>query len=158
MCDPRDEATDIENLRQIAGKVKDILGPISGVLVVQDDWFEESPQVKLQIDPDRANLAGITIRDVAASATAGIGGVVITTLREGNRQIPVVVRLLPQERARLAAVEDLYVYSSQGPQKIPLRSVPSITNEMVTERFSARHFRTIGVHAFPQPGIMPSEI
>jgi multidrug efflux pump subunit AcrB len=50
--------------------------------VVEDDWFAESPEVKLRIDPDRANLAGVTNRDVAASATAAMSGTTVTTLRE----------------------------------------------------------------------------
>jgi multidrug efflux pump subunit AcrB len=68
--DPKDEPADISNLRMLAEGVEEILQPVPGVQVVQDDWFAESPEVKLQIDPDRANLAGITNRDVAASTTA----------------------------------------------------------------------------------------
>jgi len=157
--DPNQESADNENLRRLAGRVQDILRPISGVQVVQNDWFQESPEVKLKIDPDRANLAGITNRDVAASTTAAMSGTPVTTLREGNQQIPVIARLRPQERAQLSDVENLYVYSSQGLQKVPLRTVSSVANEMVTERIRRQeHFRTIGVHAFPQPGVLPSEI
>lgn len=157
--DPTQEPADNERLRMLAGRVQDILRPIRGVQVVQNDWFQESPEVKLKIDPDRANLAGITNRDVAASTTAAMSGATVTTLREGNLQIPVIARLRPQERAQLSDVENLYVYSSQGSQKVPLRTVSSVANEMVTERIRRQeHFRTIGVHVFPQPGVLPSEI
>ena len=157
--DPSQESADNEHLRMFAGRVQDILQSIRGVQVVQNDWFQESPEVKLKIDPDRANLAGITNRDVAASTTAAMSGATVTTLREGNQQIPVIARLRPQERAQLSDVENLYVYSSQGSQKVPLRSVSSVANEMVTERIRRQeHFRTIGVHAFPQPGVLASEI
>ena len=33
---------------------------------VRDDWGAETFAVKLQVDPDRANLAGITNQDVSA--------------------------------------------------------------------------------------------
>ncbi len=72
--DPNQEPADNENLRRLAGRVQDILRPIRGVQVVQNDWFQESPEVKLKIDPDRANLAGITSRDIAASTTAAMTG------------------------------------------------------------------------------------
>jgi multidrug efflux pump subunit AcrB len=157
--DPNREPADTEVLRSMAMQVERILRPIPGVEVVQDDWFAESPEVKLQIDADRANLAGVTNRDVAASATAAISGTTVTTLREGNQQIPVVARLRPTERAQLSDVQNLYVYSSQGPQKVPLRSVSSIVNQMTTERIRRlEHFRTIGVHAFPTPGVLSSEV
>src|SRR5580658_5019377 len=97
--DPIREPQDNNNLRRLAGNVQDILRVAPGVEVVQNDWFEESPEVKLIIDPDRANLAGITNRDVANSATAAINGNTVTALREGNQQIPVIVRLQATDRA-----------------------------------------------------------
>ena len=113
----------------------------------------------LAVLPDRANLAGVTNRDVAASATAAMSGTTLTTLQQGNQQIPVIARLRAAERAQLSDVKNLYVYSSQGAQKIPLRSVSSVVNEMTTERIRRQeHFRTIGVHAFPVPGVLSSEV
>jgi multidrug efflux pump subunit AcrB len=157
--DPRQEPEDNNNLRRLAGKVQDILREARGVQVVQNDWFEESPEVKLKIDPDRANLAGITNRDVANSATAAINGNTVTALREGNQQIPVIVRLQATDRAQLSDVENLYVFSSQSQTSLPLRSISSVENKMETERIRRQeHFRTIGVHAFPQPGVLPSEV
>lgn len=157
--DPKDEGKDIEQLRRLAGLAEDILRAIPGVEVVKNDWFAESLTVKLKIDPDRANLAGITNRDVASSTAAAISGVTVTSLREGNQQIPVIARLFPQERGQLSDIENLYVYSSTGQQKLPLRAVSTLQSEMETERIRRQeHFRTIGVHAYPQPGILPSEI
>ena len=157
--DPKDEPEDVETLRKLAGTVEDIFRPIPGVHVVQNDWFPESPEVKLKVDPDRANLAGITNSDVAASANTAMQGTTVSTLREGNQQIPVIARLTALERGQLSDVQNLYVYSSQGSQKVPLRTVSSVVNKMMTERIRRQeHFRTIGVHAFPQAGVLASEI
>jgi multidrug efflux pump subunit AcrB len=157
--DPKDEPEDIRMLRQLAAQVQNILRPIPGVQTVQNDWFGESPEVKLLVDADRANLAGVTNRDVATSTEAATSGTTVTVFRQGNQQIPVVARLLPQERAQLSDVENLYVYSSQGQAKIPLRSVSKIENELETVRIRRQeHFRTIGVHAFGQAGVLSSEI
>jgi multidrug efflux pump subunit AcrB len=155
--DPKQEPEDNDNLRRLAGSVQDILRAARGVEVVQNDWFNESPVVKLKIDPDRANLAGMTNRDVAGSTTAAINGSTVTSLREGNLQIPVVVRLRSSERAQLSDVENLYVFSSQTGEKLPLRAISGIQNAMETERIRRQeHFRTIGVHAYPAPGVLPS--
>jgi multidrug efflux pump subunit AcrB len=157
--DPKDEAVDNQNLRRLAGQLRDLLLPVPGMQVVQDDWFAESPEVRLEIDADRANLAGITNRDVASSTAAAISGTTVTSLREGNQQIPVIARLLPQDRAQLSDIENLYVYSSSGQQKVPLRSVSRIRNELETERIRRQeHFRMIRVNAYPQPGVLPSEL
>jgi multidrug efflux pump subunit AcrB len=157
--DPKDETEDMLALRKLAGDVQDVLREVPGVQVAQNDWFAESPEVKLTVDTDRANLAGVTNRDVAASTSAAISGATVTTLRVGDRQIPVVARLLPQERAQFSDIENLYVYSSTSSQKVPLRAVSSIRNELETARIRRQeHFRTIGVHAWPQPGVLPSEL
>ena len=157
--DPADEPADIENLRRLAGQVEEMLRATPGVQTVQNDWFAESPAVRLEISPDRANLAGVTNRDVANSTSAAISGTTVTALREGDNQIPVVARLIPQQRAQLSDLRDLYVYPASGPQKVPLRSVASLQTGLRTERIRRQeHFRTIGVHAWPQPGVLSSEI
>jgi multidrug efflux pump len=83
----------------------------------------------------------------------------VTVLREGDKQIPVVTRLRMEERAQLADVQDLYVYSSQGPQKAPLRQVSSVDHEMQIETIRRRNqFRTITVGCMPEAGHLPSEV
>ena len=126
---------------------------------MQNDWEAESAKIKLKIDPDRANLAGITNSDVASSSTTAISGDTVTTLREGDKQIPVVTRLRIDERAQLSDVQNLYVYSSQGTQKIPLVSISNIEHSMDTERIvRLEHFRTISVRCFPTAGRLSSEV
>src|SRR5262249_8233643 len=63
------------------------------------------------------------------------------------------------ERAQPADIQNLYVYSSQGPQKVPLRQVSSITYDMRIEKLRRRNqFRTITVSAIPTNGTMASEV
>src|SRR3989454_10461148 len=83
------------------------------IAVLRDDWAPDSPQVKIEIDPDRANLVGITNADVANSSAAAISGTSVGTFKEGDKSIPIVARLRPQDRAQLSQIKSLYVYSSQ---------------------------------------------
>ena len=150
---------DMAALRQEAEKVKNILRATPYAQRVRDDWGEENFTVKLQTDSDRANVAGITNLDVAASSATGINGSQVTVLREGDKQIPIVARLRMEERARLADVQNLYVYSTQGSQKVPLRQVSSVEYGMQTEKVRRRNqFRTITVSCMAEPGHLPSEI
>lgn len=156
---PQQEQEQIRTLRALAEQVKDIFRSIPEAARFRDDWGEESFVVKLQVDPDRANLAGVTNLDVANSSTAGISGKQVATLREGNKQIPVLTRLRLEERAQLSDIQNLYVYSSENTNKIPLLEVSSIQANMETERIHRReHFRTITVWGFPIPGALPSQV
>jgi multidrug efflux pump subunit AcrB len=115
--------------------------------------------MQLKIDPDRANLAGITNLDVAHSSGGGINGQQVTVLREGDKQIPITARLRPNERAQLSDVWNVYVYSSSGSQKVPLGQVSQIDYSLQDEVIRRRNqFRTITVSATPQDGVLASEV
>lgn len=145
-------------LRGLARQVEDIFRAVPVASRIRNDWDEESLTVKLAIDPDRANLSGVTNLDVANSSTAAMSGVVMTTLREGNKQIPVVARLRMEERGQLSDVQNLYVYASQGSQKVPLMQISSIERAMETQRIRRReHFRTIAIQVYPATGSLASE-
>ncbi len=157
--DAKDEATDVQTLRGIATQAMDVLRQSPGIAVMRDDWSPDSPQVKIQIDPNRANVVGITNADVANSTAAAISGAPVGLLREGNRSIPIVARLRAQERAQLGQIQNLYVYSSQQNTRVPLLSVAMVRNVLETGKIRRReHFRTISVLCFPAPGVLASEI
>lgn len=126
---------------------------------VQDDWGAQSFAVDVAIDPDRATMAGLTNIDVATSTAIGLNGLELTALSEGNRRIPVIARLRMEERSRLADLENLYVYSLQGTQKVPLRQIATLSTGMRPEKINRRgQFRTITVGAFPKQGVLTSEV
>jgi multidrug efflux pump subunit AcrB len=157
--DVKDEGADIQTLRAIARQAMNVLDQSPGIAVMRDDWSPESPQVRIQIDPDRANVVGITNADVANSTAAAITGAPVGLLREGNKSIPIVARLRGQERAQLGQIENLYVYSSQQTTRVPLLSVATVRNILETGRIRRReHFRTISVLCFPAPGVLASEV
>lgn len=156
---PLQQEEDIAQLRTLAEQAKAIFRSVSTAGSVRDDWFAESFVVRLQVDPDRANLAGISNIDVAGSSAAGINGTELTVLREGNRQIPVIARLRPEERAQLSDLQNLYVYATEDNNKVPLLSVASLQYRLETQRIVRRdHFRTITVACFPVPGELPSTV
>src|SRR5712675_2471617 len=157
--DVKDEAADIQTLRGIATQAMNIVRRSPGVAVLRDDWAPDSSQVKIEIDPDRANVVGATTADVANSSAAAISGAFVGLLKEGNKSIPIVARLRGSERAQLGQIENLYVYSSQQNTRVPLLSVATVRNILETGRIRRReHFRTISVLCFPVPGVLASEI
>src|SRR5262249_14848748 len=150
---------DIPTLRAYAEQVKTVFSRMPKAEGVRDDWGAESFSVKLLTDADRANLAGLTNMDVAAASAAGMNGRKVTTLREGYKQIPVMARLRMPERAQLADIQNLYVYSTQGSQKVPLRQVSSPAYDIRTEKLRRRNqFRPITISAIPAAGTLASEV
>jgi multidrug efflux pump subunit AcrB len=157
--DARNQAGDIRALRQIARQVQDIVAQARGIAVLRDDWFPANVQQRIQIDPDRANVAGITNADVAESSATAMSGTTVGIFKEGNKNIPIVARLRMEERAQLADIKNLYVYSSQTNNRVPLLTVAMVGNSLETGRIRRReHFRTISILCYPQPGVLASEV
>src|SRR5262249_28010403 len=148
---------DIAELRAIAEEMKAIMRRVPFLQSVRDDWGADSFAVTVDVDTDKAYLAGVTNLDVAQSSAAALSGSRVGSLREGNRTIPIVARLRAGERAQLSDVQNLYVSSHTG-DRVPLEQVSTVSYEMRTERIRRRdHFRTITVGAFTTPGRLPSE-
>jgi len=156
---PEQEAGSIQNLREVASQVEEILRASPHADHVRTDWQAAQPMATLEVDADRANLAGITNSDVAQSSAAAVSGQTVTTLREGDKQIPVVARALMEERAQLSDLNNLYVFSSQQTSKVPIAQLATAGVQMREGRIvRLEHFRTISVQAFPQAGSLSSEV
>ncbi|MET0385001.1 MAG: efflux RND transporter permease subunit [Polyangiales bacterium] len=146
-------------LRRQAERVKALFRSEPLADRVRDDWGSQSVRVALQIDPDRANLAGVTNLDVAQSSAAAMSGKRVSQLRDGNRQIPIVARLRSSERAQLSDVLNLYVSSQQGALKVPLGQVSRVSYDLETAKIRRRdQFRAITVSCFPVAGVLASEV
>jgi multidrug efflux pump subunit AcrB len=150
---------DIPTLRGLAAELKQIISSNPQATRTRDNWGIESFEVRLRTEPDRANLAGLTNMDVALSSAAGMNGFGVGILYEGVHQIPIIARMRMEERAQLDDIQSLYVYSSQGQQKVPLRAISTIEFDTKIEKLNRRNqFRTITVSTFPVTGTLPSEV
>ena len=150
---------DAAMLRATAERVKKVFRDNPLATRVRDNWGEDRFNVELKVDTDRASLVGLTNADVAGSSLAAISGRSLTTLREGDKQIPVVARLRTDELSGLNDVNNLYVYSGNSKQKVPLHQVAHLDYNFRSEVIRRRNqFRTITVSAVPQDGILASEV
>jgi multidrug efflux pump subunit AcrB len=150
---------DIGMLRSTAERLTGALRKTPLATRIRDNWGEDRFNIEMKIDPDKANLAGLTNRDIAGASSSAVDGTTLTTLREGDKQIQVVARLRTDEFAQLNDLESLYAYSSSGSQKIPLSQVArlgySFSDEVIRRR---NQFRTITVSAWPEEGHLASEV
>lgn len=155
----RVSGADISMLHQLSSELQAILRTQPNAARVRDDWGEPAMTERLKVDPDRANLSGLSNLDVALSSTAATSGLPVATYREADKQIPIVARLRMEDRAGLSNVQNMYVYSMTSGQRVPLSQVANVTTEMTVQKIKRRNqFRTVTVSAFPIPGVLPSEV
>lgn len=154
-----EDSQNIQKLHQLADSVEEVFRATPNSARVRDDWGSAGGAIKLNIDTDRANLAGVTNMDVALSSATAVSGLPVTTLRVGNKEIPVVARLRIDERGQLSDLKNLSVFSTLEPLHVPLTQVANVHVDLETQRIIRRdHFRTITVQCFPGPGVLPSDV
>jgi len=113
---------DLATLRQTADKVADIMRKNPEISNVNFDWSELSKAVEIEIDQDKARLLGVSSQDLAALLNMSLNGYTVTSYREGEKSIDVVLRGDREERTHLAALPDLAVPTRSG-KSVPLSQI-----------------------------------
>ena len=150
---------DLDTLRRLSAELQGIFRAYPLSARVRDDWGEPAMTARLKVDPDRANLSGVTNLDVALSTAAAMSGLSASTYTEKDKQIPIAVRLRMEERANISDIQNTYVYAMSSNQRVPLRQVADMVPEVATPKVARRNqFRTVTVSAFPIPGALPSQV
>ncbi len=106
--------------RQVAAQVRS--NP--GVTNVNLDWDEPSKVVRLAIDQDRARALGVSTADVSHFLASSLSGLRVSTYREGNELIEILLRGPDEERARLDLLGSLAVPTPGG--SVPLSQIANI--------------------------------
>ncbi|MBP5996933.1 MAG: efflux RND transporter permease subunit [Azonexus sp.] len=113
---------DIATLRRIAGEIAAAMRANPELSNVNYDWSELSKAVAIEIDQDKARLLGVSGQELAALLNMSLNGYTVTSYREGQKTIDVVLRGDREERARLSALPDLAVPTKSG-KSVPLNQI-----------------------------------
>ncbi len=116
---------DARQVREIAGRVRDIVAQSRLVRDTQLDWNEQVRSMHVQVDQDKARRLGLSTADVQAFVQATMSGVPATQIRRGEELIEVVVRAIPDERRGIERLGDIQLFSRTG-VTVPLSQVAHI--------------------------------
>jgi multidrug efflux pump len=86
------------------------------------DWSELSKSVEIEIDQDKARLLGVSSQDIAALLNMSLNGYTVTSYREGEKSIDIVLRGDREERSHLSSLDDLSVPTRAG-KSVPLSQI-----------------------------------
>ena len=115
---------DSDLLRRKAHEMVRIFKETPSTLFPYSNWGAPGYQVEVNIDAHAANLAGVTNADVALTIKSLLSGAQLTTYREGDHLVPVMLRTLRENRADLNDLTGIFVNGANG--KVPLDSVAKV--------------------------------
>jgi multidrug efflux pump len=103
-----------DEVRRLAYQVADKVRANAAVTNVNLDWDEPSKVVRLVIDQERARVLGISSAEVAAFLRGSLSGTSVSTYRDGNELIEILLRGPQQEREQLSLLGSLSVPAGNG--------------------------------------------
>lgn len=118
--------SDPDSLSNISNQIKLRLSSIYGTKNVKDDWGPKSKKFLIEIDQNRAQKAGVSSQDIAASLYTVLNGFKTGSYREADKSIPIMMRSDFNQQQTLASLETLNVYSQRSGKSVPLLQVASI--------------------------------
>jgi multidrug efflux pump len=117
---------DFSQLTRVSTYVKRYLDSLAipGVEELRSDLIVSKPEINIAIDRDRANREGISTAQIGSEFRTAILGKEATKFRDGEDEIPVVLRLKEDQRSNINAVENLNITFRDMNMGGVLRSVP----------------------------------
>ncbi|PRX26695.1 multidrug efflux pump subunit AcrB [Orenia metallireducens] len=150
---------EMDKLYDIVHSVKDKLRTINGVEDISDDWGLRTKKLKIDIDQDRLEKAGLSNRDVAVSLLSVLDGVQLTEYRKDDDIIPVVLRDKDSSNVDISTLETTKVYSLRTGRSVPLKQIAEIKALWEPSMIYRRDgIRTITVKADTVNGITATEV
>ena len=117
---------DFKQLISVSTGVKRYLDSlaIAGVEELRSDLIVSKPEISIQIDRERANREGISTAQIGGEFRTAILGKEASKFKDGEDEIPIQVRLKPEQRENIDAVENLNITFRDMNMGGVLRSVP----------------------------------
>jgi multidrug efflux pump len=115
----------IDEVRALARRVADKVRANPHVTNVNLDWEEPSKVVRLTLDQERARAFGVSSAALSKFLESSLSGSLVSTYREDNELIQIMLRGPGEEREKLSLLGSLSVPTPSG-QGIPLSQLATL--------------------------------
>lgn len=120
----------MEALKRDAGKVRQMLLGMDGLILVHTDLMEQRPVVDVVMKDDEASRLGISNLAVEGTLAIRYGdGLPVASVWEGDYDIPVKLKSANADKATPESLEDEQIGVAGGLDNVPLRQVAKVMPE-----------------------------
>ena len=120
---------DIDRLRELGNQVRNVLAGTPDVVHVTTDLGEALPTISLDVDEEKARLAGVSRIEIAQQLEASLEGAVGGLILEDTEELPVRVRSgddLRSDMDRINSLQLMAISQDQVRRAIPLSNVATV--------------------------------
>ncbi|MGJ1266785.1 efflux RND transporter permease subunit [Sphingobacterium spiritivorum] len=151
------QAQDLDTLTAVLPKFLNAVRQSKKLMFADADLKINKPEIKINIDRQKAALMGVSIEEVARTLQLSLSGLRYAYFLRNDRQYEVIGQMKRELRNDITDLNSIYVRSNKG-QLIPLNNLIT-TEEAVSPAAIYRYdqFTSATVSAAPAPGVSLSE-
>lgn len=117
----------LDEIRRVGTDIQTVAHSIPGLETARIEQQAPIPQLRIEVDRERALAYGVTPGALNSQLSALMAGDTVGQLYEGQRTVELVVRLPESWREQPDRLRDLYIDTLSG-QRIPLHLIAKIRN------------------------------
>ncbi len=108
-------------VNEVRLKIKDV----AGLVDLKDDFSKAKPEIRIDVDREKASLLKLSTAEISAMVKAAISGTKLGVYREGEDEYDIIARMPADRRTSVADIENLLIPSADG-SPIPLSTVATV--------------------------------
>jgi len=120
---------DTAELYRYAPLLEEKMRGVPGLLDVTSDMQLKNPQLRVEIDRDKAGALGITPQKIEDALYTAYGSRQISTIYAPNNEYQVIMELAPEYQRNPSDISMLYIHSAQG-DLVPLSTVVRLSQNV----------------------------
>ena len=144
-----------EDLDRVTNGLVAELAKIRGLINLETDLKLNKPELKVQVERDRAADAGVQVDAIGRTMETMLGGRQVTRFKQNGEQYDVIVQMAPGERTRPNDISDIFV-RGRNDMMAPLSSLVSVREGVAPRElnhFGQRRSATITASLAPDYAI-----
>jgi multidrug efflux pump subunit AcrB len=150
---------DPEELFNISQNIKQYLITVTGVQNISDNWGNRIKKLVIDIDQNNANRAGLTNQDIAISLRTTLDGFNAGSYREGDDNIPIMMRTQNSENIDARDLNGINIFSQNSGTNVPLLQVATINPKWQTAKILRRNlYKSITISCDAIQGFTAAEL
>jgi HAE1 family hydrophobic/amphiphilic exporter-1 len=105
---------DLHRIDSLSNQMVERLGKLPGIAKLDKDLKLDLPEVRIQVDRDRASQLGVTADDIAQMLTIMTGGLDIAEFKDNNQRYKIRLQTEKDDRNSVQNLQHLYLKNKNG--------------------------------------------
>ena len=143
----------------LAERIKQKLNELPSTQNIGDDWGPKIKKIVVDIDPAKAQSAGLTNQDIALSLQTALTGLNMGAFRQGDQSLPIILRNESAQEVDVRQLESINLYAQGSGKNVPLGQVAQIVPQWQFAKIKRRDlYRTLTVTCDAKSGLTAQDV